>query len=131
MNATVKPAAQEHDWLAHFQEERELFLKRLEDGDARMSKIEDRMSSFEADLSENTEATKTIARNTAGLAEIASDIAAGARLLCRFAIGVRFVIEHIIEPLWKPVLIGGLAIYFVIHRDLPDWAKAFIKVFAG
>lgn len=100
--------------------------ERLDRGDARFSKIEDA-------LVENTQITQRIADSISGIVAFSDDLAAGSRLICRIAKGIKFMLDDVIEPYWKPALVIFLAIYWLTHgHTLPAWAmNAFNTLFGG
>lgn len=99
--------------------------KRLDRGDERFSELE-------ANLRENTEATRRIADNTAGLIRLTTELEAGTKFLCRVALGIRFILKDVVEPFWKPTLVVIVVLYYITHdHQLPLWFDALIKAGAA
>ena len=59
------------------------------------------------------------------------EIKDGAFMMCRIAKAQQFIVRRIIIPNYKWVTIVFLMVYFIIHNDLPDWAKILIKMVIG
>ena len=91
------------------------------------------IAAIKEQLEENTLLTKQIAHNTAGFMAFADDLYSGARLLCRCAKGVQFILTEVIKPFWLPTLATGLAIYWATNdHTLPEWAiKLMTKAILG
>ena len=94
----------------------------------RLDRGDERFSILEEDLRQNTEATKRIAENTAGLVKLTTELEAGTRFLCRLAMAVRFVLKDIIEPFWKPSLIVFLVLYFATEHRFPAMIVSLMKM---
>lgn len=103
--------------------ELQMILKRLKEGDERMTRLED-------SLVANTSATNEIAANTAGIVKFTTDLERGARLLCRMAMGIDWAIEKVMR-VWKPVAAVAVLIYFAIYHTLPEWLVKLAKATAG
>lgn len=99
---------------------------------SRLDKGDQRFASLEQELRDNTEATKKIAENTAGLVRLTTELEAGTKFLCRVALGIRFMLKEVIEPFWKPALIVSVVIYYMTHdHQLPQWIGELIKMAGG
>lgn len=105
--------------------ELEAIHKRLDAGD-------NRMSTLESALAENTELTREIAANTAGFVAFQGDLENGARFFCRVVKGVQFVLKDVVEPYWKPALVVFGTVYLVTHDGmLPRWMYNVIAALIG
>jgi hypothetical protein len=82
----------------------------------------------DAAIKENTTLTKTVAEDTAFIRSILSDVAAGARMLCRLAAAWKFLLRQVFIPFVLP-LAGLWTVYRIVHHDaLPEWVAAGIKL---
>lgn len=104
--------------------------QRLADNDLRLADGDQRMTSIEADLKENTALTKQIADNTAGFSAFFNDLENGTKFMCRMARGVSWFLKEVVEPFWKPALICFLVVYWTQNdHKLPDFITAILKAF--
>ncbi len=90
--------------------------------------VVERFNAQGAAIQENTTLTKTAAADTAFIATILTDVAAGARLLCRLAASWRFLIRQVFVPIGLPMLTLYVVVLAVSHRPVPEWALALFKL---
>ena len=99
---------------------------------SRLDRGDERFKQLEENLKENTDATRQIAENTAGIVRLTTELEAGTRFLCRCALAVRFILKEVVEPFWKPALIVTTVSYYITHdHQFPVWIDAVAKAIAG
>jgi hypothetical protein len=90
--------------------------------------VVERFISQGAAIEENTRLTQTVAEDTAFIRSILSDVAAGARMLCRLAAAWKFLLRQVFIPVVLP-LTGLWALVRIVHHEaLPDFVSAGIKL---
>jgi hypothetical protein len=89
----------------------------------------------DAAIAENTAVTRKVeakaeqvADDTAFIRSILTDVAAGARLLCRLATAWRFLIRQFVLPIGLPFLALYVVMLVISHRPVPEWAAAIFKL---
>ena len=92
----------------------------------RLDRGEKRMKLLEQDLMLNTQATQAIANNTAGLVSLTNDLEAGTKVLCRLALGIKWL-GLLIKDTYIPVCILLVVFSAILHKDLPQWLQAMFK----
>jgi hypothetical protein len=104
----------------------------IEEIKSRLDRGDQRFQELEANLRENTEATRQIAENTAGIVRLTTELEAGTRFLCRCALAVRFILKDVVEPYWKPSLLVFVVVYYITHdHQFPGWVDSAFKALAG
>lgn len=94
---------------------------RLDEGDKEMKVLKE-------SLIATSQATQTIAGNTAPLLELYTDLAAGTRFLCRCAMAVQWFLE-MVEKYYKRMLILAAIVWAISHNfHLPDWAQILFRM---
>jgi hypothetical protein len=79
--------------------------ERLQQGDETMQRLEE-------GLEANTRLTKQIAANTAGIVAFTSDLEAGAKLLCRVALGISWTLKTMRQNLSVLIVLLLAIAYF-------------------
>ena len=92
--------------------------------------MNERLAHFEKNLLANTTATQEIANNTIGLVHLYQDLEAGTKVLCRVALGIKFMGE-LIKDTYIPVCIIVVIFSTALNRDLPHWVHMIFKFFGG
>lgn len=112
--------------------------RRLDQGEDRMGRIEislaqslKKIEALAVAIAENTAATHLIAKNTEPMVRLVTDLTAGTNLMCRVAIGLRFLLIDVIKPYWQPALIVFCTIWMVTHDALPSWMLEVLKALHG
>ncbi|WP_144156572.1 hypothetical protein [Paraburkholderia sp. BCC1885] len=90
--------------------------------------VVERFNAQDAAIKENTTLTKTVAEDTAFIRAILSDVAAGARMLCRLAAAWKFMLRQVFIPVVLPLAGLWTLIRIVHHESIPDWASAAVKL---
>ena len=93
---------------------------------AKLTSNENRIIAMEKELYANTKATKAIANNTAGLVSLTNDLEAGTKILCRLALGIKWL-GTLIKDTYIPVCIVLVVFSAILHKDLPQWLQAMFK----
>lgn len=107
--------------------EQSIFDKSLDDSPV-IQAMHKRLADFESNLLENTKATQAIAKNTAGLVELYTDLAAGTKALCRCALAIKWFLD-IIEANYKRLIILGILIWAITHNfHVPDWVFHYTRI---
>ena len=90
--------------------------------------VVERLGAQDVAIEENTTLTKTVAEDTAFIRSILSDVAAGARMLCRLAAAWKFLLRQVFIPVVLPITAMWTLVRIVRHEALPDWVAAGIKL---
>ena len=116
-----------------------------DDHETRMAMLDDlvqRVSTLETSMLENTRQTSAmsaamehlsvsmaeLAKNTAPMVRLTTDLAAGTFLMCRIAMTIRFVLE-IAERIAKPVLFLALVCAALAAGKIPPFLKSLVQLF--
>ena len=94
--------------------------QRLAIGDATMLRLEE-------GLEANTKLTETIATNTAGIVAFTGDLEAGAKLLCRVALGVSWTLKTVRQNLSVLLVLLLALAYFCNSEKLLDISLKVLK----
>jgi hypothetical protein len=90
--------------------------------------VVERFISQGAAIEENTRLTQTVAEDTAFIRSILSDVAAGARMLCRLAAAWKFLLRQVFIPVVLPLASLWALVRVLNHEQLPDFVNAAIKL---
>jgi hypothetical protein len=90
--------------------------------------VVERLGAQDVAIEENTTLTKTVAEDTAFIRSILSDVAAGARMLCRLAAAWKFLLRQVFIPVVLPLAGLWALVRIVHHESLPDWVSAVVKL---
>lgn len=112
---------------AEIQQERRRPSREIVEIKARLDEGDRRMEALEEMLKANTDATNQIAENTAGITRLTNELEAGTKFLCRCAMAVTWLLE-MVNKFYKPILIIGTFLYFVLFGKFPEWLDKLFKL---
>ena len=90
--------------------------------------MEQCMSAMRGDLTENTDATRQIANDTAFIRAAWADGVSTIRFFCRLAAAWRFLLRSVVVPVLLPASVFWAFLRIVHHESLPDWVSACVKL---
>lgn len=87
------------------------------------------VASLRNEVSQNTDLTLRIERNTSAMLSMWEDGAAAKRVFCRLADAWRFLLKQVMLPFGVPILSLYGFWYYTTYHEFPAWISAVFKVF--